>query len=97
MASRALFLVLKRKWYEMIDSGIKLEEYREDTPYWTKRLMKFDPVLRGLYQVTFQLGYQKNAPRMTFEIAGITWGKGRENWGAEPGKNYYIIKLGKRL
>lgn len=97
MVRTNLFLILKRKWYEMIDSGIKLEEYRDDTPYLTKRLMKFDPILRGIHQVTFQLGYKKNAPRMTFEIAGITWGNGREDWGAEPGKKYYIIKLGKRL
>ena len=99
MARRNLFLVLKRKWYEMIDSGIKLEEYRDDTPYWRNRLMKYSnaALLRGMFQVTFQLGYKKNAPRMTFELDGITLGKGREEWGAEPGKEYHIIKLGKRL
>lgn len=34
-----LDLVLKVKWYEMIASGVKREEYREIKPYWVKRLL----------------------------------------------------------
>ena len=33
-----LDLVLKGKYYDMIDSGVKLEEYRKVKPYWCKRL-----------------------------------------------------------
>ena len=33
-----LELVLKGKWYDMIERGAKLEEYREIKPYWDKRL-----------------------------------------------------------
>lgn len=33
-----LHLTLKAKWYDMIESGIKTEEYREIKPYWLKRL-----------------------------------------------------------
>lgn len=36
-----LHLILKRKWYEMIASGIKKEEYREIKPYWEKRLLDY--------------------------------------------------------
>ncbi len=32
-----LDLVLKKQWYDMIDSGQKTEEYREIKPYWVKR------------------------------------------------------------
>ena len=32
-----LYLVLKGKWYDMIYSGEKIEEYREIKPYWIKR------------------------------------------------------------
>ena len=39
-----LHLPLKAKWYEMIESGVKREEYREIKPYWTKRLLKNFPV-----------------------------------------------------
>ena len=33
-----LHLPLKKEWYEMIESGVKTEEYREIKPYWIKRL-----------------------------------------------------------
>jgi len=36
-----LHLVLKSEWYDMIDSGVKTEEYREIKPYWEKRLLDY--------------------------------------------------------
>lgn len=33
-----LYLPLKTEWYNLIESGIKKEEYREIKPYWIKRL-----------------------------------------------------------
>lgn len=36
-----LYLPLKKEWYEMIESGVKFEEYREIKPYWIKRLVKY--------------------------------------------------------
>lgn len=35
-----LDLILKGKWYDMIASGEKPEEYREIKSYWIKRIMK---------------------------------------------------------
>lgn len=35
-----LELPLKKEWYNMIESGIKKEEYRIDKPYWRKRLLR---------------------------------------------------------
>ena len=35
---RLLHLVLIRKWWDMIESGEKKEEYRSLTPYWFTRL-----------------------------------------------------------
>ena len=35
---RILSLPLKKEWYNMIESGIKTEEYREIKQYWIKRL-----------------------------------------------------------
>jgi hypothetical protein len=37
-----LHLNLKKKWFDMIASGEKKEEYRNLTPYWTKRLIEVD-------------------------------------------------------
>lgn len=38
MTQKTLHLVLKHKWFEMIASGEKTEEYREIKPYWISRL-----------------------------------------------------------
>lgn len=39
ISHNTLDLVLKVKWYEMIASGVKREEYREIKPYWERRLL----------------------------------------------------------
>ena len=43
---KILDLPLKAKWYEMIESGIKTEEYREIKPYWDKRLLDYKRIKR---------------------------------------------------
>jgi hypothetical protein len=41
---KILHLTLKKKWFDMIDSGKKKEEYREIKPYWVSRLVySFNP------------------------------------------------------
>lgn len=37
---KTLYLPLKKEWYEMIEAGIKKEEYREESPYWRRRLIE---------------------------------------------------------
>lgn len=100
---KILHLPLKAKWYEMIESGVKTEEYREIKPYWEKRLMcnKWNFCTDSLYHipqkfdaVKFSYGYTKRT--MTFECKDITIGKGNPEWGA-PEDLVFIIKLGKRL
>lgn len=39
-----LILHLKTKWWQMIKSGEKPEEYRRLTDYWFKRLVRYKPV-----------------------------------------------------
>lgn len=39
-----LDLPLKKEWYEMIESDIKKEEYREIKPYWCNRLLYGGPL-----------------------------------------------------
>ena len=93
-----LKLVLKRKWYDMIASGYKKEEYREVTDYWKNRLLeKGSWDVRLFDTVTFYLGYAKERPSMTFEWISLGYGEGKPEWGAEPGKEYFIIILGERI
>ena len=37
--NKTLHFVLKRKWWDMIESGDKKEEYRTQSDYWIKRLV----------------------------------------------------------
>lgn len=105
-----LKLILKRKWYDLIDSGEKKEEYREIKSYWGKRLTKLPDgtwweLLTEKSQVrykefdtvTFYLGYAKDRPSMTFKIENIAIGEGKPEWGAEPDRKYFVIKLGERI
>lgn len=38
--SKTLHLTLKKKWFDMIASGEKKEEYREIKPYWVNRMFQ---------------------------------------------------------
>lgn len=88
---KTLYLSLKAKWYDMIESGEKTEEYREIKEYWYKRLTN-----KNYKYVRFSYGYTRRT--MTFECKDIIcWETGKPEWGAEPGKEYFVIKLGKRL
>lgn len=100
---KTLFLPLKKKWYEMIESGIKTEEYREIKPYWENRLTEIVPnydlwryvyIAKKFTHIKFSYGYTKRT--MTFKCKGIRIGKGRPEWGA-PDKEVFIIELGKKL
>ena len=89
---KTLKLVLKKKWYDMIASGEKKEEYREITDYWIKRISG-----KGYKFVTFYLGYAKNRPSMTFEMQTPLIGTGIPQWGADLGKKYFVLRLGRRI
>ena len=82
-------LPLMAQWYEMIERGEKLEEYRENKPYWQKRLLsgKWDAV-------KFRYGYTTRT--MTFRIKEIRLGKGKKEWGAIDDE-VFIIELGERI
>jgi len=49
---KILDLPLKKEWYQLIESGIKKEEYREIKPYWEKRLLDYKGIKRD-YKLLF--------------------------------------------
>ena len=89
-----LHLPLKSEWYNLIESGIKKEEYREIKPYWIKRLCTTDSNFKHYDKVKFSYGYTKKT--MTFLIEKISKGKGRKEWGAMDDE-VFIITLGNRV
>ena len=49
---KILYLPLKKEWYELIEKGIKTEEYRSINPYWVKRLTTIKYKTDILYSMT---------------------------------------------
>ncbi len=87
-----LHLNLRRKWFDMILSRVKKEEYRDIKVYWIKRVVK--ACVEKTEKVTFSNGYTWNRDQFVIELKRIYVGKGKEEWGAVPGKYYYIFELG---
>lgn len=60
---KILHLTLKKVWFDLIASGEKVEEYRENKPYWKKRLTDEKAFLE-FDEIHFKNGYSKEAPFM---------------------------------
>lgn len=84
-----LFLILTKKWFDMIASGEKKEEYREIKPYWTKRLID-----KTYDDIVFQHGYSKDARKMRVEFKGICKKVPIPEWSGNARDISYAISLG---
>ena len=95
-----LTLPIKKKWYDMILSGEKKEEYREIKPYYKSRFKNvfsmypysFIPEPCDTQSIMFRNGYSSDSPsfiaKCTLDIR-----TGKPEWGAEPGKEYYVLTI----
>ena len=63
---KVLHLNLYRKYFDQIFNKEKVIEYRNITPYWSKRLEG-----RHYDVIKFRNGYRKNAPEMVVEYKGM--------------------------
>lgn len=82
-----LTLPIKKKWFDMILSGEKKEEYREIKPYYISRFKDMEKDL-----VKFRNGYSLESPYIVCWVH-IKKGTGRQEWGAEPNKDYYVLEI----
>lgn len=109
-----LVLPIKKKWFDMILSGEKKEEYREISSYWTARFANLFCVqtvhnkyhienIRNFLQseyakkniskeIIFRNGYNKNSPSCIAKCT-LSVGTGREEWGAEKDKEYFVLTV----
>ena len=103
-----LILPIKKKWYDMIKSGEKKEEYREIKKYWTIRFNnELDKMINSIVpsdvendllkyciwmKVYLKNGYKKDAPILECKCK-LKIGTGKEEWGAIPGKEYYVLEI----
>jgi hypothetical protein len=130
--AKVLHLTLKKKWFDMIASGEKKEEYREIKPFWATRLLYkielprsigFMWAWKDIQQGDFSCSKWKDAtggapifnedfhavkfvnggnfhaslPMVMMALQGMEIREGKPEWGAEPGKKYFVIKLGERI
>lgn len=99
-----LVLPIKKKWFNMIKLGEKKEEYREIKPYYASRFFRnyidsgcsLEWVLNNnpeVYKyIILRNGYSNNSPSIQCYVR-IKKGYGNEEWGAEPKKIYYVLKI----
>ena len=91
---RVLHLTLKKKWFDMISSGEKKEEYRELKPYWSQRFLSHNTLLNPYFYVLFRNGYAKDAPEIMLEIKSIEIGNAKPEWSDNWHGEVFVIKLG---
>lgn len=91
-----LTLPIKKKWFDMIKSGEKKEEYREIKPYYDSRFSFTDDGITRTYEVRkwiiFRNGYKKGSPKIKCWVS-IKEDYGKPEWGAELNKLYYVLKI----
>lgn len=93
-----LTLPIKKQWFDMIFNNIKLEEYREIKPYYTKRFQSIgllDTNGKRTYErkmIALRNGYSANSPMMYVDVT-LDIGKGKTDWGAVKDTEYYILNI----
>ncbi|QHQ60499.1 ASCH domain-containing protein [Anaerocolumna sedimenticola] len=101
-----MILPIKKKWFDMILSGEKKEEYREIKPYYIKRLTNIFKVSETLLftwfqqgshqnlEIMFRNGYSSHSPSFVADCE-LYVGKGNVDWGAVLDTEYIIFKIKK--
>ena len=84
-----LTLPIKSSWYHIILSGIKREEYRDDTHYYAARFERYEG-----QRITIKLrnGYRITSPTAICEVTPIRRSSGHNpEWGGDPVKRYWVL------
>lgn len=99
-------LVLKKRWYDMIASGEKKEEYREYKEFWIKRIEKWqDSIISELIPhleqktdvIAFSCGYRRADMFFICDRILIQEGTPKHpEWG-EPNIRHFVLGLGERI
>lgn len=100
-----LVLPIKKKWFDMIVSGKKKQEYREIKKYYSIRLgnyfinHKIDSQVRNPLrkmttsekEIIFRNGYRKDRPQIKC-LCKLKVGQGKFEWGAEKRKRVLYFR-----
>ena len=74
--AKPLFLVMQKVWFDKIEKGSKVEEYRDGTEFYFSRLCNRDKEgkilsIKNFKTAILQEGYHAGARRMKIEISKI--------------------------
>ena len=83
-----IILPIKRKWFDLIKSGVKTEEYREIKPYYDSRFKRY---FGNKVCIMLRNGYSRNSPSLMCDVI-IKKGIGKSEWGA-PDEECYILEI----
>ena len=111
MNQNTITLTLHKKWFDLILSGEKPEEYREIKPYWVRRLIgnwhqyNGESVFYFFYymmpymvtKIRFRNGYAANAREFTIEWLGISVDAPNPKWcdPSDIDRMLFCLKLGR--
>ena len=101
-----MVLPIKKKWFDMIISGEKKEEYRLIKKHYHARFGNYfinhklfaeqRRILEKMdtveKKIIFRNGYRYDDPQVICSCK-LSVGMGKEKWGAQPGIKYYILKI----
>ena len=65
--------------------------------FWDEIKKVFEGCFKEFDVIEFRNGYTKTCRKMRVEFKGIEINQGNTEWGAEDGKRYFVLKLGKVL
>lgn len=86
-----MILPIMKKWYDMILSGEKKEEYRNITKYYETRFNNLFKNQEDAW-IMFRNGYSSKSPSFMARCS-LKKGFGHVEWGAEPETKYYILEI----
>lgn len=90
-----LTLPIKKKWFDMIRSGEKEEEYRGITDYYGTRFRNvfgYAAYWGEPHKIRLRNGYSSNSPAIIVTCT-LSKKQGNPEWGAEPGKMYFVLTI----
>lgn len=81
-------------WMEMIDD---LQDPNKNHDGYEDLMNFFEVDFKNFDTITFSNGYAKDHDQFEIELKGISIGEGNPDWGAIPGKKYFVLELGEIL
>lgn len=89
---------LKQFWVSRLVNLLVVDHTRSKSHLELILTEDYDKAIFNFYDtITFSNGYTKDRPLFVIELKGIEIREGKAEWGAEPGKKYFVLKTGEIL